>query len=41
MLYVYQNNPSSLWQSYNMWENFSVSNIDAAGMLSNQYALRD
>ena len=23
-----------------MWENFSVSNTDAAGMLSNQYALR-
>jgi hypothetical protein len=40
MLYVYQNSPCSLWQSYNMWENFSFSNTDATGMLSNQYALR-
>jgi len=24
-----------------MWEKFSVSNADATGMLSNQYALRD
>jgi hypothetical protein len=41
MLYVHQNNPCSLWQSHSMWENFSIFNTDAAGMLSKQYALRD
>ena len=41
MLYVHQNNPCSLWQPYNTWENFCFSNTDAAGMLKNQYALRD
>jgi hypothetical protein len=41
MLYVHQNNPCSLWQSHSMWENFSVFNTVADGMLSKQYALRD
>ena len=41
MLSVHQNNPCSLWQSHSMWENFSVFNTDAAGMLSKQYTLRD